>query len=70
MRGGNAGEHCSAFLTGFSSATVYAHALELQQLLPCWQDATPQVCWCFESGVRGSLHGDVNVVGSGVTSWQ
>ena len=55
LGGGSAGEHCSALLTGFSSGTVYAHALELQQLLPCWQDATPQVRWCFGSGVSGCL---------------
>jgi hypothetical protein len=68
LGGGSAGEHCSALLTGFSSGSVYAHALELQQVLPCWQDATPQVCWCAESGVRGFLH--VDVVGSGVSCWQ
>lgn len=41
--GRQAGARFSALLTGFSSGTVYAHALELGQVLPCWQDATPQV---------------------------
>lgn len=40
---GAAARRFSALLTGFSSGTVYAHALELEQVLPCWQDATPQV---------------------------
>lgn len=45
LGGGQGGERCSALLTGFSSGTVYAHALELEQVLPCWQDATPQVAY-------------------------
>jgi hypothetical protein len=41
--GRQAGAKFSALLTGFSSGTVYAHAMELGQMQPCWQDATPQV---------------------------
>jgi hypothetical protein len=41
--GSQAGARFSALLTGFSSGTVYAHLLQLEQVLPCWQDATPQV---------------------------
>lgn len=41
--GTQAGARFSALLTGFSSGTVYAHLLQLEQVLPCWQDATPQV---------------------------
>jgi hypothetical protein len=41
--GRQAGAKFSALLTGFSSGTVYAHALELGQIQPCWQDATPLV---------------------------
>lgn len=41
--GSQAGAQFGALLTGFSSGTVFAHALRLEQMLPCWQDATPQV---------------------------
>jgi hypothetical protein len=40
---GQPGASFSALLTGFSSGTVYAHALQLEHLVPCWQDTSPQV---------------------------
>lgn len=51
-----AGARFSALLTGFSSGTVYAHALELGQLQPCWQDATPQVGTTFVASSAGLAH--------------
>lgn len=41
--GGGGSARFSALLTGFSSGSVYAHAVELGQMVPCWQDSSPQV---------------------------
>lgn len=40
-----------ALLSGFSSGSVYAHALELSQLLPAWHDATPQCAYSMRGEV-------------------
>lgn len=32
----------SVLATGFSNGVVYAHALEVGQIVPCWLDSTPQ----------------------------
>jgi hypothetical protein len=47
------GASFSALLTGFSSGTVYAHALQLEHLVPCWEDTSPQVCALGQEGQQG-----------------
>jgi hypothetical protein len=42
---GGQGSGFSVLATGFSNGSVYAHALELGQVLPVWLDAAPQCAY-------------------------
>eukprot|EP00879_Flechtneria_rotunda_P024467 GHRR01025938.1.p1 GENE.GHRR01025938.1~~GHRR01025938.1.p1 ORF type:complete len:750 (+),score=265.70 GHRR01025938.1:261-2510(+) len=51
----------SVLVTGFSNGTVYAHALEVGQVIPVWLDATPQ-CAYDQTGEIAAVRYEVEVV--------
>jgi hypothetical protein len=55
------GSGFSVVATGFSNGSVYAHALELGQVLPAWLDAAPQ-CAYDKKGEVAAVRYEVEAV--------
>jgi hypothetical protein len=55
------GSGFSVVATGFSNGSVYAHALELGQVLPVWLDAAPQ-CVFDKKGEVAAVRYEVEAV--------
>jgi hypothetical protein len=58
---GGQGSGFSVVATGFSNGSVYAHALELGQVLPVWLDAAPQ-CAYNKNGEVAAVRYEVEAV--------
>lgn len=73
--GSGQGSGFSVVATGFSNGSVYAHALELGQVLPVWLDGAPQ-CAYDKKGEVAAVRYEVEAVpcapaaaGEGVLGW-
>jgi hypothetical protein len=59
--GGQGSAGFSVVATGFSNGSVYAHVLELGQVLPAWLDAAPQ-CAYDKKGEVAAVRYEVEAV--------